>query len=72
MKGVSKIAEVRGVKDLNARFCVVDGKEVLFMLMDDKEVHPTYDSGVWVNTPYFASPLENLFETTWKNYPEVN
>lgn len=71
MRDVSKIAEVRDVKNLNARFCVVDGKEVVFMLMDDKEVHPTYDIGVWVNTPYFASTLENLFNVSWANFSPV-
>ena len=38
----------------------------MFMLMDDKEVHPTYDIGIWVNTPFFAGALENLFNQTWK------
>ena len=36
------------------------------MLLDDSEVHPTYDSGVWVNTPFFASALRQMFETEWK------
>ena len=43
------------------------GKEIIFMVMDDNEVHPTYDVGIWVNTPFFASALENLFELAWKN-----
>jgi len=46
LKDVMKHAEVRSAKNLDARFCVVDGEELLFMLMDDKEVHPTYDIGV--------------------------
>ena len=53
--------------DNRARFCIVDGKEIIFMVMDDNEVHPTYDVGIWVNTPFFASALENLFELAWKN-----
>ncbi len=60
------VAEIKEVKDLNARFCIVDGKQVLFMLMDDKDVHPTYDLGMWVTTPYFASALQDLFELAWK------
>ena len=52
--------------DSKARFCIVDGKELIFMIMDDKEVHPTYDVGIWVNTPFFASALEVMFNTAWK------
>ena len=35
--------------------------------MDDEEVHPTYDVGIWVTTPYFASALDNLFTLAWKD-----
>src|SRR3989339_589647 len=48
-------------------FAISDGKEVIFMVLDDKDVHPTYDIGIWVNTPFFASALEELFEAAWKN-----
>ena len=43
-----------------ARFCIVDGKEIIFMVLDDTEVHPTYDVGIWFNAP-FAKDLENLY-----------
>jgi hypothetical protein len=36
------------------------------MIMDDATVHPTYDVGIWVNTPYFTKALEDLFELAWK------
>ena len=61
------IAEIRHLDKLNARFIVVDGKELIFMVLDDKDVHPTYDVGIWVNTPLFASALEQLFELAWKD-----
>ncbi len=61
------IAEIKNVDKLNARFVVVDGKELIFMVLDDKDVHPTYDVGIWVNTPLFASALEQLFELAWKD-----
>jgi sugar-specific transcriptional regulator TrmB len=61
------IADIRHVDDVNARFVVVDGKDVMFMVMDDKDVHPTYDVGIWVNTPFFASALEKMFDSVWKN-----
>ena len=64
---LSGIAEIRNIEKLNARFVIVDGKELIFMVLDDKEVHPTYDVGIWVNTPFFASALESLFELAWKD-----
>ena len=65
-KDIMGIAEVRHTNS-KARFCIVDGKEIVFMVLDDKEVHPTYDVGIWVNTPFFANALENLFDTSWKS-----
>jgi len=65
LKEVSEVAEVRHV-DSKARFCIVDGKELVFMIMDDQEVHPTYDVGIWVTTPFFASALEGMFNVAWK------
>jgi sugar-specific transcriptional regulator TrmB len=67
LKEISGIAEVRNSTNINSRFVVVDGKEVVFMVMDDKEVHPTYDVGIWVTTPFFASALDNLFNLAWKD-----
>jgi hypothetical protein len=64
-KDISDVAEIRNC-DSKARFCIVDGKELIFMVMDDSEVHPTYDVGIWVNTPFFASALETLFDMAWK------
>jgi len=34
-------------------------------------VHPTYDVGVWVNTPYFASAMEQMFENNWQDMDDV-
>ncbi len=72
VKEISGIADVRHLDKVSARFCVVDGKDLVFMVLDDKEVHPTYDVGVWVNTPYFASALNGFFDTTWKNLKTAN
>ncbi len=65
IKDIMKIAEVRNLDKMDARFCIIDNKEILFMVLSDEEVHPTYDVGVWVNTPYFANTLNNLFERVW-------
>lgn len=69
-KEMAGIAEVRHV-NTNARFVVVDGKEIVFMIMDDQEVHPTYDIGIWINSPFFSAAVENLFEIAWKSMKEV-
>ena len=71
VRDVMKFADVRNNKNINARFCVIDSKELLFMVIDDEEVHPTYDVGIWVNTPFFATALESMFEATWKSLPSA-
>ena len=72
-KGIEKhsealkgIAEVRAVANMDARFVVVDDSHIMFMITDDKHVHPSYDVGVWVKTPYFAAALKEMFEQMWK------
>src|SRR3989338_6350344 len=65
VKDISGVAEIRHT-DNKARFIIVDGKEVVFMIMDDNTVHPTYDVGIWVNSPFFANALEDLYELAWK------
>lgn len=66
VKSLLNVAEVRNSGKLNARFCIVDGKELVFMLMNDNDVHQSYDIGVWINTPFFSSALNNMFELAWK------
>ncbi len=71
-KELAGIADIRALdKKSNSRFVLIDGKQVVFMLNDDEKVHEAYDSGVWVNTPFFASALEQMFELTWKDLKEV-
>ncbi len=72
VQDIQKIAEVKHAKDIVARFCIVDGKELMFMVLNDDEVHPTYDVGVWVNTPYFASAMEQMFENHWLDMDDGN
>lgn len=66
VKDIANVAEVRNTSS-RSRFCIVDGKELVFMVLDDKDVHPTYDIGIWVNTPFFAKSLEGLFDLSWKS-----
>ncbi len=57
--------------NLKARFVIIDRKEILFALTDDSQVHPSYDTGIWVNTPFFASAMAELFELAWKDMPKI-
>ncbi len=63
---LSKVAEVRNAQDLKARFAIIDGKQLMLMLLDDEKVHPNYDLGVWLSTEFFANSLEQMFEHTWR------
>ena len=54
---LKKVGTVSNSRGHNGRFCIVDNKELAFMLLDDTKVHPSYDLAVWVNTPLFASTI---------------
>lgn len=57
---LKKIAQIQNVKGHNGRLCLIDNKELAFMLLDDSKVHPSYDMAIWVNTPLFASTLGKI------------
>ena len=67
---LTRVAEVRNA-DIRARFAVIDGEQILFMLLDDEKVHPNYDVGIWINTPFFSQTLEGLFDLAWKSFKKV-
>ena len=71
-KEFGEFAKVKAVEKMDARFCIVDEQELIFMVMDDKDVHPTYDVGIWVNTPYFSGAMSNMFNMAWKNMKDVS
>ena len=70
VREIKDIVEVRHTPN-KARFCIVDGEDITFMVMNDEDVHPTYDIGIWVNTPFFASALQELFDLAWKEMKPV-
>jgi len=70
-KDLSKVADVRNVEDMVARFMIIDGEQLMFMLLNDEAVHPTYDVGVWINTEFFSQALEQLFDIAWKDFKKV-
>jgi hypothetical protein len=41
------------------------------MLMDDKNVHENYASGVWIDTPYFVKNFQSMFDNEWKSMKRI-
>ncbi len=70
-KELKKVAEVKEMQNIRARFTIVDGNQIMFMLLDDEKFHPNYDIGVWINTEFFAQALEQMFELAWKEMKQI-
>ena len=62
-KVLAAACSLRNTKQPVSRFCIVDGKNVTLMALDD--AHPNYDFGIWVSTESFAKGFQNVFETAW-------
>ena len=56
---------IEGDFRLKDRTIIVDDKEVLFMVLDDKDVHANYDVGIWMDTPYFSKAMNDMFDVVW-------
>jgi len=63
-KELSKVAEIKNL-DLRSRFCILDNKEIVFMLLDDAKVHENYDAAVWVSSDFFTPALASVFNSEW-------
>ncbi len=70
-KDFKKVAEVKDLQGIRARFVIIDANQIMFMLLDDEKFHPSYDVGVWINTEFFAQALEQFFELAWKEMKSV-
>jgi len=70
-KELSKVAEIRSMPKIRARFAIVDSEQLLFMVLDDEKVHPNYDVAIWLSTDFFAASMEQLFEAAWKGFKPV-
>lgn len=68
---LSPYAEIKVMNNIKARFAVADDSEVTFLLFDDEAIHPSYDVGVWVNTPFFAQALKQLFDMAWEDLETI-
>jgi len=65
-KELSKYADIRHT-DNDARFCIVDGEKIMFMLLEDSKTDAGNDFGVWAETKPFLTSIKNLFESEWSN-----
>ena len=70
-KDFKKVAEIKNLEKMKARFVIIDGNQLMFMLLDDEKFHPNYDIGIWINTEFFAQALEQLFDLAWKEMKTV-
>ena len=72
-KDLSKVADVRDSAGLGmqGRFAIIDSQEVMFMLLDDKTVHPNYDAAVWLSSDFFAKSLHSMFDLAWDTFTPI-
>ncbi len=68
---IKKVADVRNLENMKARFVIIDSNQIMFMLLDDEKFHPNYDIGIWINTEFFAQALEQMFELAWNDMKQV-
>ncbi len=69
---IKDVAEVRHIDFIKARFVIVDGQEVMLMVVNDEEVLPNYDTGIWLNSPFLAQALKGMFEYIWKDLEPID
>ncbi len=65
LKLAKSVAEVRELADIDSRFVIVDNSEIIFMLLPEKDIHPSYDTGIWIHSPFFTKALEVMFVRAW-------
>lgn len=61
---LSKYATIKNC-NMKARFVTSDDKQAVFMVNDDKEIHESYDSGIWISSKFFVDTLNGLFNNVW-------
>ena len=66
LKLSKELGEVKELEGMDTRFVIIDGRELIFMLTSDQEVHPSYDTGVWIHSPFFAQSIRAMFAHSWR------
>ena len=64
---IKQIADLRSFDHVRARFIIVDNKDILFIITDDKDVHESYDTGIWIKSDFFAKALESMYILSMNN-----
>ncbi|MBR9675824.1 TrmB family transcriptional regulator [Candidatus Woesearchaeota archaeon] len=71
LEELSKYATIKNASSTPSRFILVDDRELMFMLLDDSKVHPSYDVGVWANTPFFAKSIQDMFNSVFETSQKI-
>ena len=48
---------MKNAAENKTRFCIIDNSKLTILLTDDKEVHPSYDLAVWLESPILGETL---------------
>ena len=67
---LKEYAEVRHC-DNDSRFVLVDGKQLIFMLVSDKDINASYDTAVAIDAPFFAKSFQDLFDKNWESMKKL-
>ncbi len=71
-KELARVAEVRAMNKPHGRFAIIDDKQLMLMLLDDKSVHPNYDVGIWLSSDFFAKSMGHMFDLAWSNFTPIS
>lgn len=63
----AKVADLKHTDHLEGRFMVADNAEMVMTFMDGENTHPTYDSAIWLNSPFIANTFGKMFSSVWDN-----
>ncbi|MBR9681710.1 MAG: TrmB family transcriptional regulator [Candidatus Altiarchaeota archaeon] len=71
LKLAKSVSEVRELIDIDSRFVLIDNKELIFMLLPEQDIHPSYDTGIWIHSPFFAGALKVMFTREWEKMKKL-
>jgi sugar-specific transcriptional regulator TrmB len=54
---LSPLVKLSEKNEEGARYCIVDDRQALMLLLNDEEAHPNYDVGIWVNSQAISKVL---------------
>ena len=70
-KDFSRFCKIKNIDRSNARFCLVDGEQLTFMLTNES-ADPSNDFGIWVSAGNFAKSIEVLFNDSWNAHKPID